>query len=78
MYLYPTEQGERLNRPRLDSSPLGLFKVNLEFDIGEFIHHTLLFCYTPHILESSISFNPKQAKGGRNQDAACLDALPVR
>ena len=28
MYLYPTEQGECLNRPRLDSSPLGLFRVN--------------------------------------------------
>ena len=28
MYLYPTEQGERLNRLRLDSSPLGLFRVN--------------------------------------------------
>ena len=24
------------------------------------------------------SFNPKQAKGGRNQDAACLEALPVQ
>ena len=23
------------------------------------------------------TLNPKQAKGGRNQDAACLDALPV-
>ena len=22
--------------------------------------------------------NPKQAKGGRNQDAACLDTLPVQ
>ena len=31
MYLYPTEQGERLNRPRLDSSPLGLFRVKSVF-----------------------------------------------
>ena len=28
--------------------------------------------------ESSFTFNPKQAKGGRNQDAACLDTLPVQ
>ena len=25
-----------------------------------------------------LMFNPKQAKGGRNQDAASLDALPVQ
>ena len=23
-------------------------------------------------------FSPKKTKGGRNQDAACLDALPVQ
>ena len=27
MYLYPTEQGEHLNRPRLDSSPLSFFRI---------------------------------------------------
>ena len=27
---------------------------------------------------STIIFNPNQTKGGRNQDAACLDALPVQ
>ena len=25
-----------------------------------------------------VKVNPKQAKGGRNQDAACSDALPVQ
>ena len=27
LYLYPTEQGEGLNRQRLDSSPLGLSRI---------------------------------------------------
>ena len=33
-----------------------------------------------YIVQSKIVFdlNPKQAKGGRNQDAACLDTLPVQ
>ena len=29
MHLYPTKQGECLNRLRLDSSPLGLFRVKM-------------------------------------------------
>ena len=30
------------------------------------------------VFTNKLRFNPKQAKGGRNQDAACLDTLPVQ
>ena len=61
LYLYPTEQGERLNRTRLNSSPLGLFRVNGESTVPSFKHDcTVIFIrikrstYCIHIVSNSL------------------------
>ena len=45
--------------------------------LGKFLKH--LFLSAKAWINNQVqTFNPKQAKGGRNQDAACSDALPVQ
>ena len=60
-------------KKKVSVSAMGLQGVKLDLNKSEYQSknfQAIKFCQS--------GFNPKKTKGGRNQDAACLDALPVQ
>ena len=67
-----------LKRSFLATKIFKIHAVEKKCQIGKFWKLATLALRLWLLFKIANFFNPNQTKGGRNQDAACLDALPVQ